>query len=147
MTRLLLPLLLSTLTAASAADQFLTQPRQLTFSGKRAGEGYFSKDGKRLIFQSEREEGNPFYQIYLLDFETGDIRRLSNGTGKTTCAWLHPDGAGFLYASTHDDAAAPQKQAAELKERAEGKQKRYAWDYDENFEIYAGKLTDGPAVN
>src|SRR6188472_3688797 len=132
MTRQLLTLFFTGLTAASAADQFLSQPRQLTFSGKRAGEGYFSKDGKRLIFQSEREEGNPFYQIYLLDFETGDVRRLSNGMGKTTCAWLHPDGTQFLYASTHADAAAQQKQAAELKDRAEGKQKRYAWDYDEN---------------
>src|SRR6187455_3139717 len=133
----LLSLSLAAITTAPAADHFLKETRQLTFSGKRAGEGYFSKDGKRLIFQSEREEGNPFYQIYLLDFETGDVRRLSNGTGKTTCAWLHPDGAGFLYASTHEDTAAPQKQAAELKDRAEGKQKRYAWDYDENFDIYA----------
>ncbi len=147
MTRALPLILLTSLTAASAADQFLTQPRQLTFSGKRAGEGYFSKDGKRLIFQSEREEGNPFYQIYLLDFESGDVRRLSNGTGKTTCAWLHPDGAQFLYASTHADATAQQKQAAELKERAEGKQKRYAWDYDENYDIYAAPLAGGEPAN
>jgi Tol biopolymer transport system component len=131
----------------SAADHFVSPPRQLTFSGKRAGEGYFSKDGKRLIFQSEREEGNPFYQIYLLDFETGDVRRLSNGTGKTTCAWLHPDGERFLYASTHADATAKDKQAAELKERAEGKRKRYSWDYDENYDLYAAALAGGEAVN
>ena len=35
--------------------QFLKNVRQLTYEGKRAGEGYFSKDGKALIFQSERE--------------------------------------------------------------------------------------------
>ena len=42
--------------------QFISNPRQLIYDGKRSGEGYFSEDGKKLIFQSEREEGNPFYQ-------------------------------------------------------------------------------------
>ena len=42
-------------------DQFVTGTRQLTFSGKRAGEGYFSADGKRMIFQSERDPANPFF--------------------------------------------------------------------------------------
>ncbi len=78
---------------------FLGNPRQLTFEGKRAGEGYFSADGTKMIFQSEREEGNPFYQIYLLDLETGDTERISPGTGKTTCAWIHPDGKRVLFAS------------------------------------------------
>ena len=147
MIRSLLLLSLAGLTGVSAADQYLAQARQLTFSGKRAGEGYFSKDGQRLIFQSEREEGNPFYQIYLLEFATGDVRRLSGGTGKTTCSWLHPDGAHYLYASTHADPASQDKQAAELKDRAEGKQKRYAWDYDENYDLYAAPLAGGEAVN
>src|SRR4026208_2428517 len=34
---------------------FISGARQLTFEGKRGGEGYFSSDGKALIFQSERE--------------------------------------------------------------------------------------------
>ena len=133
--------------APAPVDAFVSGTRQLTFSGKRAGEGYFSADGKRLIFQSEREVGNPFYQIYLLDFETGDTRRLSNGTGKTTCAWLHPDGRRFMYASTHEDAASPDLQAAELKDRAEGKQKRYSWDYDEHYDLHAQQLDGTGAVN
>jgi hypothetical protein len=56
------------LRAGSAAEeaQFISNARQLIYEGKRSGEGYFSNDGKMLIFQSEREEGNPFYQIYLL---------------------------------------------------------------------------------
>ncbi|MDB6072239.1 MAG: ywaD 2 [Verrucomicrobiales bacterium] len=132
---------------ATGVDAFVTGTRQLTFSGKRAGEGYFSADGKRLIFQSERDAANPFYQIYLLDFETGDTRRLSDGTGKTTCAWLHPDGKKFLFASTHEDPASPDLQAAELKDRAEGKQKRYSWDYDEHFDIHARNLDGTDAVN
>ena len=62
--------------AASGEAQFLTEVRQLIFEGKRSGEGYFSPDGQSLIFQSEREPDNPFYQIYLLDFQTGASRFL-----------------------------------------------------------------------
>ena len=81
------------LRAGSAAEEarFISNPRQLIYEGKRSGEGYFSNDGKMLIFQSEREEGNPFYQIYLLDLETGDVRRVSSGVGKTTCGFLRPE--------------------------------------------------------
>jgi len=31
--------------------RFLAHSRQLTFEGRRSGEGYFSSDGKALIFQ------------------------------------------------------------------------------------------------
>ena len=34
--------------------------KQLTFQGPRSGEGYFSRVGRHLIFQSERQSGNPF---------------------------------------------------------------------------------------
>jgi len=126
--------------AGAAEANFLKNARQLTLEGKRSGEGYFSTDGKRLVFQSEREPGNPFYQIYLMDLETGDTTRVSPGTGKTTCAWVHPDGQTVLFASTHEDGAAREKQEGELKQRAEGKQRRYAWDYDETFEMFAAGL-------
>ncbi len=69
---------------------FLTRVRRLTVEGKRAGEGYWSPDGKRLVFQSEREPGNPFYQIYTLDLTSGDVNRISPGIGKTTCAFFRP---------------------------------------------------------
>lgn len=109
--------------------------RQITFEGRRAGEGYFSADGTRMVFQSERDPANPFYQIYLTDLETGDIEKVSPGIGKTTCAWIHPDGDRVLFASTQADPAAEQKQKDELELRASGKQRRYAWDYDENYEL------------
>ena len=69
---------------------FLTRIRRLTVEGRRAGEGYWSPDGKRLVFQSEREPGNPFYQIYALDLATGDTTRISPGYGKTTCSFFRP---------------------------------------------------------
>ena len=50
----------------SIESKFLSNTRQLTFEGKRAGEGYFSGDGSLLVFQSERRADNPFFQIYLL---------------------------------------------------------------------------------
>src|SRR5688572_31724972 len=68
---------------AAEAD-FLSRVRRLTVEGRRAGEGYWSPDSQRLVFQSEREPGNPFYQIYALDLASGDTKRISPGYGKTT---------------------------------------------------------------
>ena len=110
--------------------------RQLTFQGIRAGEGYFSADGTKMIFQSEREEGNPFYQIYLMDLETGDIERVSPGMGKTSCAWIHPNGKKVMFASTHSNDASEEQQKAEYEMRESGTARKYSWDYDAEFEIY-----------
>ena len=117
-------------------EKLLSRTRQLTFAGKRAGEGYFSSDGTKLIFQSERDEKNPFFQIFLMDLETGDTERVSPGTGKTTCSWVHPDGDKVMFASTHADREAVAKQEAELKDRIEGTVKKYSWDYDEHYDIW-----------
>ncbi|MDJ0865912.1 MAG: M28 family peptidase [Myxococcota bacterium] len=114
----------------------LSAARQLTFAGRRSGEGYWSADGSALVFQSEREEGNPFYQIYRMELDTGAVSRVSPGVGKTTCAWLHPEGERVLYASTEHDPRAAEKQEAELAERASGRERRYAWDYDPEYELY-----------
>ncbi len=124
-------------------SDLLTGVRQITFEGLRAGEGYFSADGKRMVFQSERDPANPFYQIYLTDLETGDIEQISPGYGKTTCAWIHPNGDRVLYASTQDDPAAQAKQQEELELRSSGKQRRYAWDYDKSFDLYSKDLDSG----
>jgi len=157
---LLLPLLLAgSLHAAPAAEpgeaRFLANTRQLTLEGRRSGEGYFSADGKSLVFQSEREPGNPFYQIYLLDLESGDVNRVSPGTGKTTCSFLRPGSDDVMFASTHLDPDAKAKQQAELDLRASGKQRRYSWDYDETMDIFVAKrdgsnlrrLTDAPGYD
>src|SRR5690242_2869205 len=77
---------------------FLSRIRRLTVEGRRAGEGYWSPDSKRLVFQSEREPGNPFYQIYLMDLTTGDSSRVSPGVGKTTCSFINPETGDILFA-------------------------------------------------
>jgi Tol biopolymer transport system component len=71
-----------------------------------------------------------------MDRETGDVERVSPGRGKTTCAWIHPDGNKVLFGSTHDDERALDKQRAEFELRQSGNERRYSWDYDEHFEIY-----------
>ena len=121
--------------------------RQLTFEGRRAGEGYFSSDGTKLIFQSEREADNPFYQIYLMDLETGDTERVSPGVGKTTCAWLHPDDQRLLFASTHLDPETIAKQEQEFADREKGG-RRYSWSFDEHYDIFERRLDGaGDLVN
>jgi Tol biopolymer transport system component len=125
--------------------KFLTNTRQLTFEGRRSGEGYFSPDGKALLFQSEREADNPFYQIYLLDLQTGDTHRVSPGTGKTTCAFFRPGSDEVLFASTHLDPDSRIKQNAEFELRASGKQRRYSWDYDDQMEIFSARR-DGSQI-
>src|SRR5690242_12953863 len=146
MNRALLSLVLSGAVAVTMAAQggqtykesdFLSRTRRLTVEGRRAGEGYWSPDGRRLVFQSEREPGNPFYQIYTLDLTTGDAVRISPGYGKTTCAFFRPGSNEILYASTQHDPKSKQYQQEEIDFRASGKERRYSWDYDTEMDIYA----------
>jgi len=120
--------------------QFIENPRQLILAGRRSGEGYFSKDGSKLVFQAERDESNPFFQIYSLDLTNGEMTRVSPGVGKTTCSYFHPNGSQILFASTHHDPQALQKQQAELEMRQSGKERRYAWDYDATMDIFSSTL-------
>jgi Tol biopolymer transport system component len=127
----------------------------LTYEGRRSGECYFSPDGKQLVFMSEREPENPFFQIYVLDLETGDTTRISPGKGKATCPFFQ-QGTGLLeFASTHLDAGFEEKAVAEYKRREEGTPRRGAWDYDESYDIFlfrpdgevVKRLTDAPGYD
>lgn len=125
--------------------QFLSNVRQLIYDGKRSGEGYFSPDGKLMTFQSEREAGNPFFQIYILDFETGESHRVSPGIGKTTCSFIRPGADEVLFASTHLDPDAVKEQEEEIAIRKSGQARRYSWDYDVYMDIFSAKL-DGSGI-
>jgi TolB protein len=120
---------------------YLKNIRQVTKDYVRAGEGYFSPDGKQVIFQAEeKDSGNPFYQIFTHDLEKGSFRRVSPGVGKTTCSYFSPDGTKIIFASSHLDPEAKTRYAAELKlrdeERQSGKRRRYLWDFDPFMEIF-----------
>jgi Tol biopolymer transport system component len=128
---------------AYTEKDFLSRPRRITVEGRRAGEGYFSPDGKKMVFQSEREPGNPYFQIYQLDLETGETKRLSPGMGKTTCAFFQGHTGNVLFASTHHDPRSLDLQKADLEARAAGKERRYAWDYDPEMELYVYQAHSG----
>ena len=118
----------------------LQNTNQLTFVGERSGEGYFSADGKKMIFQSERELGNPFYQMFILDLKSGKTTRVSTGQGKTTCGWIHPNLKKVMWSSTHLDPKLKQKVASEYADRAKPVKGRYAWSFDDQFDIFESDL-------
>lgn len=126
---------------AEESYAFMSRVRQLIYEGSRSGEGYFSPDGNRLIFQSERDPNNPFYQIFTVDLSSGDIHPVSPGIGKTTCGFFRPGFDEVLFSSTHHDPGAQQKQEIELAFRASGQQRRYSWDYDEFMDIFSATGT------
>ena len=121
---------------SSGEAEFLSRTRQLTFEGVRAGEGYFTPDGSKMVFQSEREPGNPFFQIYVLDMESGDTQRISPGSGKTTCAFFRGETGQIVFASSHHDPRSEEYQRSEYERRESGREKRYTWDYDPEMELY-----------
>ena len=101
-----------------AESPYLHNIRQVTRDFVRAGEGYFSPDGKKIIFQAEEKEGgNPFYQIFVMDLETGKTVRVSPGVGKTTCSYFSPDGKQIIFASSHLDPDAKKKHDRIIKAR------------------------------
>src|SRR5947199_10006317 len=89
--------------------------RQVTHDFVRAGEGYFSPDGSKIIFQAEEKGDNPFYQMFVMDLKSGAFRRVSPGAGKTTCGFFHPSGDKIIWASSHLDPDAAKHYDAEHK--------------------------------
>ena len=144
---------LLTLGGTPAADwekqeqTYLKNIRQVTKDYLRAGEGYFSPDGKKIIFQAEEKGENPFYQMFVMDLETGATRRVSPGAGKTTCGFFHPQGKKIIWASSHLDPEAKKHYPAEFDLRAEEKKtkkrRRYQWDFDPHMEIFESDLDGG----
>jgi len=135
-----------------AESAHLKNVRQLTHDFARAGEGYFSPDGKTIIFQAEEKgSGNPFYQIFTTDLATGRTRRVSPGVGKTTCSYFSPDGKKIIFASTHLDPDAKKHYAEEYRQRDEerkaGQRRRYKWDFDPHMDIFEADLDGGNLKN
>jgi len=160
-----LQFLLAILALAADADwqqqesAYLRNIRQVTFDFVRAGEGYFSPDGKQIVFQAEERGENPFYQIFVMDLETGRYRRVSPGIGRTTCAFFRPDGRKIIFASSHLDPQAKERYAEEFRKREEEartrQRRRYEWVFDEYMDIFEAnpdgselrRLTDTPGYD
>src|SRR5690349_23357035 len=85
--------------APEAGERHLRNVRQLTNGGENA-EAYFSADGRRLIFQSTRD-GRSCDQEYVMNVDGSGLRRVSTGTGKTTCGFFYADDQRVLFGSSH----------------------------------------------
>ena len=119
---------------APGEEKFLANVRQLTFGGQNA-EAYWSADGKRLVFQSD--EGRLLCdQIFAMNADGSERRRVSSGRGKTTCSYFFPAGDRVLYASTirAGDDCPPRP------DRSRG----YVWALDD-YDIYTSRA-DGTDV-
>lgn len=117
-----------------------TDTKQLTFSGTKSGEGYFSLDSSLMIFQSDRDTTNPFYQMYIMNLKNGKTNRVSTGSGMTTCGWIHPSMTKAMWSSSHEDPLFEKKKEEELEKRKNPVQGRYSWGFDEGYDIYSSDL-------
>lgn len=79
-------------------EPHLANIRQLTFGGENA-EAYLSVDGTELSFQSTRDN-LACDQIFRMKTDGSDLKMVSTGKGRTTCAYIQIDGS-LIYASTH----------------------------------------------
>ncbi len=125
----------ATIALAPGEEAHLASLRQVTFGLPRAGEGYFSRDGRFIIYQAY-PIGYPFYQIYVQPVGERTPRLVSTGRGRTTCSYFSPDGKAILFASSHAD---PHIDVTELKAREEaarGGRHRYQWDFDPFMDLY-----------
>jgi len=116
-------------------EKHLRNLRQLTFGGENA-EAYFSADGKKLSFQSTRD-GRECDQIYTMNVDGSDVKMVSNGSGRTTCAYFLPNGKRVLYSSTHLGA----KECPPRPDFSKG----YVWAVYPAFDIFTANV-DGSDV-
>ncbi len=140
----LLPFLLLSFNCWPSSDhpeeKHFNNIRQLTFKGDN-GEAYFSKDGKHLIFQSKRN-GHLFDQIYSINLDGSNLRRLSTGKGRATCSYFDPRQPQIIYSSTHhvDTGKEAEKKNRFSESSIQGTGKRYEWEFHSGFDIFLADL-------
>lgn len=104
--------------------------RQLTREGENSAEAYFSFDDQQIIFQSTRA---PFAcdQIFTMNVDGSNVKPVSTGKGKTTCAYFWADGERIIYASTHagGDSCPPPPSY----------DRGYVWALYPSYDIYTAK--------
>ena len=142
MIRKLLPVVFVVLPVLAQSDplhdpreKHLANIRQLTFGGENA-EAYWSGDGKQLIFQSKRDDLQ-CDQIFVMDKDGGNVRRVSSGKGRTTCSYFFPGAWRILYSSTHlsgDACPTPPDYS-----------KGYVWKLYPEYEMFTAKA-DGSDI-
>ncbi len=119
------------------SEKHFRNVRMLTNGGNNA-EAYFSFDGKSLSFQSDFADwGAQCDQIFVMPI-TGTVgkepARISNGLGRTTCAYYMPDDKSVIYASTHLEADTCPPTAPR---HVGGK---YVWNIYDSYDIFIADL-------
>lgn len=132
--------LLSRHTQLTARDQFI-----------KAGEAYFSPDGRSVIFQATAvpeagKDADPFYAMYVasLDASSADgprltnVRRVSPSNTANTCGWFHPtDPHRVIFGSTMVRPADEQKSGFQVGSR------RYVWMFPSEMEVVSATVQAG----
>ena len=127
-------------------DRHMSNLQQLTFEGDN-GEAYFSADGKRLIFQSNRGDRD-CDKIWIMNIDGTNKRMVSPDRGAHTCSFFYPNNEQIIFASTsHLDSVCPPR--PELPANI-----RYAWPLHA-YDIYRAnddgsgleRLTDNPGYD
>ncbi len=130
---------------ATPQEKHLRHVRQLTFGGQNA-EAYFSADGKKLIFQSTRDNLQ-CDQEFTMNVDGSDVGMVSNGKGRTTCGFWYPNGKTILFSSTYlaDEKCPPRPDFS----------KGYVWGIYPGYDIFTAnpdgsgliQLTDSPGYD
>ncbi len=119
-------------------EKHLRNIRQLTFGGDNA-EAYWSFDDSKLIFQRTwADKSIPCDQIFYGEVpqnpeDSFTFQRISNGLGRTTCAYFLPGDTTVLYASTF-------KGGNDCPPVPESGDDEYVWPIFNDYEIYISDL-------
>jgi len=112
-----------------SGEAHLRNIRQLSFGGQNA-EAYFSASGRLITFQSARD-GYGCDQQFVMNLDGAQVRRISNGTGRTTCGYFYDRDRRVLFASTHGAGSECPPQP----DMSQG----YVWRLDD-YDLYTTRL-------
>src|SRR5579871_5096937 len=137
-------------TCATAVLAFAQTPHlgaihQLTHGGQNA-EAYWAPDGKRIIFQSTRDQYK-CDQEFIMNADGSNQHLVSTGKGRTTCGYFLPDNKHIIYASTH--------LASDACPADPDRSKGYVWGVFPTYDIFLAtddgkiekRLTDTPGYD
>lgn len=128
-------IILSVCGTAFSVEPALRNIEQLTSPAlgfDRAGEAYFSPDGRMISFQGV-PIGEADYQIFTMDLFTKKIVKVSRDAGSCTCSYFSPDSKKIIF------AVSPEKST-----KATGG--KYKWDLTPYMNIYEANLDGSDAV-